>query len=46
MVQFSSTNFGGSEMSQEVSVSIMILGGTSQENIDLTINLIRITAMG
>jgi len=44
MIQFSSTSFNGSESSGEVIVSIVMLGGTADRDIEVLIRLNGITA--
>jgi len=46
MIQFSSTSFSGSESSGEVIVSIVMLGGTADSNINVMVRLNGMTAKG
>jgi len=46
MVQFSTTNYSGLELSGEVLVSVLLLGGTADRDITIPISLNSTTTSG
>ena len=46
MVQFSTTNYSGSELAGEILVNVLLIGGTADRNITIPISLNSTTTSG